>query len=243
VLRHGERCVTTRDYQDLALATPGAEVGRVEVLPRFRPFQRRAGVPGTVSVMVLPQADVPKPPNPRPGRTLVEQVRAELEPRRPLATELFVIGPEYRPVGLTAAFRVREGFARDRIARAVREAFALYLWPLPPGGRDGEGWPLGLAVSNLELEVAMARVTGVQSTGGVLLFARDTTGFALLPVEVSGVQQLRLEPWQLPELLAVELAVGADRPPQILAATADGAGGPGSGSEGAVPIPVVPEVC
>jgi hypothetical protein len=194
--------------------------------------------------MVLPQADVPKPPNPRPGRTLVEQVRAELEPRRPLATELFVIGPEYRPLGLTAAFRVREGFARDRTARAVREALALYLWPLPPGGRDGEGWPLGLAVSNLELEVAMARVAGVRSTGGVLLFARDAAaGFALLPVETGGAQQLRLEAWQLPELLAVELAVGADRPPETLTGIAAGGGAPAGGGEGSVPIPIVPEVC
>lgn len=244
VLRHGERCVTARDYRDLALATPGAEIGRIEVLPRFRPFQRRFGVSGTVSVMVLPRADVPKAPNPRPGRVLVEQVKAELDPRRPLATELFVIGPDYRGLGLSAAFRVREGFARDATARAVREALALYVWPLPPGGRDGEGWPLGLAVSNLELEVAMARVPGVQSTGGVLLFARDAAaGFTLLPREpASGAQQLRLDPWQLPELLAVELAVGADRPPERLAA-ADGAGTGADGRDGLIPIPVVPEVC
>ena len=129
------------------LATPGADIARVEVLPRFRPFQRRFGVNGSVSVMVLPGADVPKPPNPRPGRILVEQVRNELEARRPLATELFVIGPEYRGLGVSAAFDVREGFARDRVARAVREALALYLWPLAPGGRDGDrlaARPIGL---------------------------------------------------------------------------------------------------
>jgi hypothetical protein len=189
---------------------------------------------------VLPRADVPKAPNPRPGRILVEQVKAELDPRRPLATELFVIGPEYRGLGLSAAFRVREGFARDATARAVREALALYVWPLAPGGRNGEGWPLGLAVSNLELEVAMARVPGVQSTGGVLLFARDATaGFTPLPrAPGSGAQQLRLDPWQLPELLAVELAVNADRPPETLAA-ADGI----RDGDGLVPVPVVPEVC
>jgi predicted phage baseplate assembly protein len=239
VLRHGERCVTAEDYRELAAATPGADVARVEVLPRFRPFQRRLGVNGSVSVMVLPRADVPKPPNPRPGRTLVEQVRQELEPRRPLATELFVIGPEYRGVGVTAAFGVREGFARDRVARAVREALALYLWPLAPGGRDGEGWPLGQAVSNLELEVVVARTAGVRRTGGVLLFAPGPAGFGLLAREPgSGAQELALDPWQLPELLAVELAVDADRPPETLAALPAEAAG-----EGAVPIPIVPEVC
>jgi predicted phage baseplate assembly protein len=239
VLRHGERCVTAEDYRELAAATPGADVGRVEVLPRFRPFQRRLGVNGSVSVMVLPRADVPKPPNPRPGRTLVEQVRQELEARRPLATELFVIGPEYRGLGVTAALGVREGFARDRVARAVREALALYLWPLAPGGRDGEGWPLGQAVSNLELEVVVARAPGVRRTGGVLLFAPGPAGFARLPREPgSGAQELRLDPWQLPELLAVELAIDADRPPETLAALPAGADG-----DGAVPIPIVPEIC
>jgi hypothetical protein len=133
---------------------------------------------------------------------------------------------------------VREGAARDQVARAVREALALYLWPLSPGGRDGEGWPLGAAVSNLELEVAMARVPGVQRTGGVLLFAPGTAGFTPLPREAgSGAQTLALDAWQLPELLAVELAVGADRPPETLAAQPAGAG------EGPVPVPVVPEVC
>ncbi|MGH6920894.1 MAG: baseplate J/gp47 family protein, partial [Geminicoccaceae bacterium] len=240
VLRHGERCITAQDYRDLAAATAGADVARVEVLPRFRPFQRRFGVNGTVSVMVLPGADVPKPPNPRPGRILVEQVRHELEARRPLATELFVIGPEYRGLGVSAAFDVREGFARDHAARAVREALALYLWPLAPGGRDGEGWPLGQSVSNLELEVVVARTPGVQRTGGVLLFVPDPAGFRLLPRESgSGAQELRLDPWQLPELLVVELAVGADRPAETLAAPPPGAGT----GEGAVPIPVVPEVC
>ena len=151
-----------------------------------------------------------------------------------------MIGPEYRGLGVSAALGVREGFARDRVARAVREALALYLWPLAPGGRDGAGWPLGQAVSNLELEVVVARTPGVQRTGGVLLFVPDPAGFRLLARDPgSGAQELRLDPWQLPELLAVELAVGADRPAETLAALLPGAGG----AEGTVPIPIVPEVC
>jgi hypothetical protein len=240
VLRHGGRCVTAADYRDLAFDTPGVDVARVEVLERFRPFQRRFDVPGTVAVMVLPRSTPPRAPNPRPDRNLVERVRAHLDARRPLATELYVIGTEYRPLALSAAFAVRQGFARDAVAKAVREAFLTYLWPLAPGGRDGSGWPLGLAVSNLELEVAMARVAGVGATGGVLLLTPGAGGWVLLPREgAGGAQRLALEPWQLPELAAIRLAVDADSPFETIDEPPPG----GTGDEAPVPIPVVPEVC
>ena len=38
-------------YRRLAADTPGVRLGRVDVLPSFRPFQRQKGVPGVVSVM------------------------------------------------------------------------------------------------------------------------------------------------------------------------------------------------
>jgi hypothetical protein len=53
-LRHRERAVTADDYKALAFEAPGVDVGRVEVLPRFKPHDRRFGVPGVVSVMALP---------------------------------------------------------------------------------------------------------------------------------------------------------------------------------------------
>ena len=45
-LRHRERAVTAEDYKALAFETPGVDVGRVDVLPRFKPHDRRFGVPG-----------------------------------------------------------------------------------------------------------------------------------------------------------------------------------------------------
>lgn len=238
VLRHQNRCVTAGDYQALALDTPAADVARAEVLPRFRPFQRRPDSPGTVSVLVLPPKPVRRPPNPRPDRNLVERVKAHLDPRRPLATELYAIGPEYRPLALTVAVGIREGAAREEVVKAVRQSLFDYLWPLPPGGRDGGGWPLGQSVVNLELEVIVARVAGVRTTQGLRLFRREAAGFRPLPAEPGGgVQRLALEPWQLPELLQVDVAVDAAAAPAEL----EDAGPAGAG--GRVAIPVVPEVC
>ena len=237
VLRHANRAVTADDYRALAFETPGVALGRAEVLPRFRPFQRRFDSPGTVSIMVLPDKAVPKPPNPRPDRNLIERVRAHLDARRPLATELYVIGCEYRPLGVSVAIGIREGAARDQVVKAVRETLHGYLWALPPGGRDGSGWPLGQAVVNLELEVIVARVAGVRTTRGVNLFSRDTSGFRLLAEDpASRTQRLALEPWQLPELLQLTVAVDADTAPESLALERPV-------GQDAVPIPVVPEVC
>ena len=102
-LKHGDRAVTADDYQRLALDTPGVELGRVEVLPKFKPQQRREGVPGVVSVMVLPKASTRSAPNPRPDRIMLERVHAFLDQRRPLAAEMYVIGVEYIELGLAVA--------------------------------------------------------------------------------------------------------------------------------------------
>ena len=53
-LRHHDRALTDDDYRSLAFETPGLGVGRVEVLPRFKPRDRRFNVAGVVSAMALP---------------------------------------------------------------------------------------------------------------------------------------------------------------------------------------------
>ena len=76
--RTGDFQVTAADYRQLALDTPAVEVGRVEVLPRFKPRDRRFEVPGVVSVMALPaRAFDPAAnpgPQPRPDRPLHRHV-------------------------------------------------------------------------------------------------------------------------------------------------------------------------
>ncbi|XYH97505.1 putative baseplate assembly protein [Sorangium sp. So ce1128] len=232
LLRHRERAVTEEDFRALAATTPGLRLGRVEVLPRFKPHQRRTDVPGAVSVMVLPLKGARQPPNPRPDRPFLEAVFGWLDPRRVLGTELYVIGPEYVGLALTVGVSLREGSAREESLAAVREALRTWLWPLPPGGAAGMGWPLGSAVSTLELAVAVARVPAVAAVRGVRLFLRDGDRFRRVSTGAQP-ESVQLRAWQLPELLTV-VAVEGD-PPDDLRETVDG--------EGGIPIPVVPEVC
>lgn len=237
-LRHRERAVTADDYRSLARETPGTDIGRIELLPRFKPHQRRPDVPGVVSVMVLPQAAGFAAPNPRPDRPLIEAVHAWLDARRPLATELYVIGCEYVPLALGAAVTLRDGFGQDTVLNEVRQALLQLLWPLAPGGLDGSGWPLGRAVRDRELEVAVARVPGVAAVSGIRIFERAEGRWRALPrPNDCAPQQLTLEQWQLPELREVLVAAGDESalPDPGAVREDDGASG--------IPVPLVPEVC
>ena len=242
-LKHRDRAVTADDFKQLAAETPAVEIGRVEVLPKFKPQQRRQNIPGVVSVMVLPKTATRLPPNPRPDRIILQRVHAFLDTRRPLATEMYVMGVEYLPIGLAVAVRLRDGHARDHVLQSVRDALRDYLWPLAPGGSESEGWPLGQAVIQQELEVVVARVRGVRVVRGVNLFTQQNAKW--VPLEANpqtGVQRIEMQAWQLPELLAVVVEDSDDVDTDLNRAT-----GLGSGltpdAPAAIPIPVVPEVC
>jgi predicted phage baseplate assembly protein len=244
-LRHRERAVTVEDYNALAFEAPGVDVARVDLLPRFKPHDRRPGVPGVVSVMALPAQALSGPPNPRPDRPFIERLHAHLSARTPLATELYVIGCEYVPLGLATTVTIREGHDRDATLFAVREALKRLLWPLPPGGIDGGGWPLGRDVREREIEVEISRVAGVLEVGGINLFRRADgehgPEWRLLPRNTADpTQSLALEDWQLPELLSVLVVDGApgEGAPDDLRALPN----PFADAD-AVAVPVAPEVC
>lgn len=245
-LRHRDRSVTAEDYRRLALETPAASVGRVEVLARFKPRDRRPDVPGVVSVMALPAMafdPAANPgPNPRPDRPFIEKVHSFLATRVPLACELYVIGCEYIPVGIAAGVTIRDGYARDGVLFEVRSALRRLLWPLAPGGADGKGWPLGRAVRSGELEVEISRVAGVLEVKGINLFERaafaDGDNWrAIAPDPADRTQTLPLAAWQLPELLSVIVAEGPAAPDSLSAAPNPFA------AANAVAVPVVPKVC
>lgn len=242
LLRHRDRAVTENDYRRLAVETPGVDVGRVELLPRFKPRDRRFDVPGVVSVMALPDQALSGPPNPRPDRPFIETVHAYLASRVPLTTELYVIGCEYVALGLSIGIAIREGFGHDQVLHDVREGMKRLLWPLSGGGVDGTGWPLGRAVRDRELEVEVSRVPGVREVTGLNLFERarlpdGDTWRAVVRSPADGTQTLSLSPWQLPELLSIVVVDGPDAPGDLRAVPNPFA------DELAVAVPVVPEVC
>ena len=108
---------------------------------------------------------------------------------------------------------------------------------LQPGGLHGEGWPLGRSIQERELEVVVSRVSGVDGVTGLRMFLRDQAGPRWRELLGSDAQpaSLSLEPWQLPELLAVVVASGA--PSAVLDPQ------PLAGDRQGIAVPVMPEVC
>lgn len=234
LFRHRDRAVTADDYQQLALTTPGVRVGRVDVLPRFKPQERRSDVPGVVSVMALPFRASFEAPYPRIDRPFIETIFKRLADRKPLGTELYVIGCEYVSVAISVGIDNPGG--KEETNTAVKEALKKYLFCLAPGGPQGRGWPLGRTVKRRELEIVVSRVEGVMGVYGPNLF-RSVNGVWERVTATSGNEnaEITLLPWQLPELLGVVVAEG-DAPVEFKSP------GPTKSNDG-LAIPVVPDVC
>ena len=160
-LRHRDRLVTAQDFEDVAMRTPGVDMGRVEVLPLFHPA-RSGSNPGVVTLLAVPRYDALRPRWPLPDRLFLQTVCDHLDPRRLITTEIYVRGPEYLDVYLSVGLRVREGHFRDVVIQDVRTRLEEYLSALPPGGPDAEGWPLSRRLMKKDLEAAVTRVAGVE---------------------------------------------------------------------------------
>jgi predicted phage baseplate assembly protein len=234
LFRHRDRAVTADDYEQLAFTTPGVRVGRVEVLPLFKPHGRRPNVPGVVSVMALPFRAGFEAPYPRIDRPFIETVFKRLNERKPLGTELYVIGCEYIQLALTVGIDNPGG--KEETNTAVKEALKRYLYCLAPGGPQGRGWPLGRTVKRRELEIVVSRVDGVMGVYGPNLFQLVNGAWErVLPADGNENAEIKLLPWRLPELIGVVVANG--EPPVEFKTPA-----PANADEG-LAIPLVPEVC
>lgn len=237
-IRHRDRAVTRMDFSQLAAAAPGIDVGRVTVLERFRPQTREEDMPGAVSVMLLPAASRMRAPCPRPDRPMLETLHRWLDERRPLATELYAIAPEYLPIGATVAVELTDQNRREEILKAVTDRLHALFWPLAPGGLDGEGWQAGETIDDRAVEAAIMRVPGVRALAPVRLFSRDAAGaWSEIRPDANGRVRLPLRKWQLPELVSVDAAQGeiaSDRLPAMDALPID---------DKHVPVPFVPEHC
>jgi hypothetical protein len=187
-------------------------------------------IPGTVTVMVIPEHPLEQIEAPDPNDLFLEAVRAWLEPRRLLTSRIFVRGPEFIRVYVTVAIQVWPGQISAVVNRAVRLAVRTYLSPLvggipQPDQANSEGWPLGFpnafSLSVNDLIAVVARVNGVRSVGEVKLGKRKDDAKTVDVVEVVTFQGLEL-PW----LAAIDVREGntALDPAQLAAGVADPAG-------------------
>ncbi|WP_433157899.1 putative baseplate assembly protein [Kribbella sp. CA-247076] len=224
-----DRAVAAEDFASLAREVSG--VSRADVLPLFHPDTPTIRRAGAVSVVIFPDEDLRNPAAPLPDTDLLRRVATYLDPRRLITTELYVVPPTYREIGVAVGIRIKDGYQVDAVRRWVELLLQQYLAPLPPYGPSGQGWPLGRAVRRAELEAIAVQVDGVDSVEGDLQLARRVGS----TWEVQ--QTVELSPWEVPQLSAMTVVRGTPLP------AGTGYTPPPDPTKDPVLVPLPPEVC
>jgi hypothetical protein len=239
--RRHDRAVTSSDFQELALATPGADVGRADCIPLFDPRTRSEEAAGVVSVVVWPRQDLKNPNAPMPDRNMLRQICRWLDTRRLITTELYVIPPTYRKVAVAVGLQAKAGYGIEAVRRWVELVIRQYLAPLPPYGPEGSGWPLGRHVYGPELEAAALQVEGVEYLTGLKLAQWDDVSASWSSPSAGSTQQcprdeIQLKAWEVPELAEITVVQGDPLKP-------GDAIKPPSSPLVPIPIPTIQEEC
>jgi hypothetical protein len=251
-LQHRDRLVTANDFATIALRTPGVQIGRVEVLPAFHPelsSGRGGDAAGAVTLMLIPSFDPINPTAPTPTDAFLDAVCGYLDPRRLVTTEVFLRGPEYVGIWLSVGIRVVPGLSAGPVVEAVKSTLRSFLAPTAGGVQQlpddpaalltapqsdavPNGWPLGKSIISLELTAVAGRVAGVDYVQGVLV---DQTGPGVAQIDFSGLQ--------LPQILGIGVVEGDPLSLDSLRGTGVSSSTSGSGAQGIVQIPAIPEEC
>lgn len=168
-LRHRDRAVAASDLEDLA-AEASRDVARaVAVGPSFNPYTLWPGssgadpdayaavAAGRVGVVIVPATDAARP---TPDVGLLREVREYLASRLPATAQLWVAGPEWITVTVTATVVPVRPDRAEEAAAAARAALAGFLHPLA-GGPDGTGWAFAARPRRSALIAVVERVSAV----------------------------------------------------------------------------------
>lgn len=151
------RAVTAEDFEFFAMQA--SNIKRAKALPLFHPSFPGVKVPGVVTVIVVPDIDVP---NPIPSEATLRTVCAYLDERRLLTTELYVIRPSYQRVEVRAEVIIGDNADLGEVKQEAERTLLSYFHPLK-GGEDSQGWPFGGKILFSRVYQRVFTVAGVDS--------------------------------------------------------------------------------
>ena len=164
-IRSRSRAVTAEDFE--YFATQVANVKRARAEPLAHPSFPGVEVPGVVSVIVVPDADADDP-MPLPSQGTIRTVCAELNRRRTLTAEVFVVPPRYRRVEIEAVVMAEDTADLTVLKTTIDEDLLAYFHPLK-GGEDGAGWPFGGDILYSRVSQRVLRAPGARSIQSLLI--------------------------------------------------------------------------
>jgi predicted phage baseplate assembly protein len=173
LLRSRDRAITKEDFAVLAAST--GEVRKATAIPLAHPDHPGVEVPGAVTLVIVPDADIADLA-PKPSADLISRVCQYLDARRPVTTELYVKGPEYKQIKVEARVEANEYAAFDTVKRNIVKAINQYLDPLgrradsvsgdgdntnSTAAQSSEGWKFGRELFPTSLFSVIAQVKDV----------------------------------------------------------------------------------
>jgi hypothetical protein len=254
-LQHRDRLVNATDFETITLRTPGVDIGRVEVIPAFNPElapSEPGDAPGAVTLMLIPRFDPKQPDAPNADAIFLDTICRYLDPRRLVTTQLFLRGPSYKQIWISAGINVVAGVSTAEVREAVKQALLKFLAPLqqspaglldnqvtllnaPSYGSMKKGWPLRKPVTARELLAVASRVAGVLLVNDVLI--AEGTKPASDQIQMTGLE--------LPRVMGISVSIGDPMDLDQLRGQATPSPGTTTTTVAPkiVPVPVVPEEC
>ncbi|MBC6948454.1 putative baseplate assembly protein [candidate division KSB1 bacterium] len=164
-----QRAVTSSDFEQLALATPGLRVARAKALPNYHPEFPRLNMPGNVTVVAVPALRSNRV-TPAAGAGFLQTVQRHLEARRLVATAVHVIAPVYVEVAVHGKIFKQNKSSTKEVEKRALAALQKFLHPLT-GGPNQDGWTFGRPVYAAEIYQLLDEVEGVDHVVGIELEA------------------------------------------------------------------------
>ena len=245
-LQHRDRLVNADDFKTITLRTPGVDIGRVEVIPAFNPDltpNSPGDAPGAVTLMLIPRNDPKQPDAPVADDIFLNAICSYLDPRRLVTTELFLKGPVYKQIWVSAGINVVSGVAVSEVREAVKQALLNALAPLSKSAGISStltsltssssapnGWPLYKSVTSRELLAIASRVSGVFLVNDVFIAEGDKPK----------ADQISMSGLELPRVMGITVTIGD---PMDLDQLRGQTPPPVSTGSQVVPVPVIPEEC
>lgn len=160
------RAITSEDYEQLALSTPGLRVCRAKAIPNHDPNYPCIEMPGAVTVIIVPfsRAEIVNHPGDGFRRTILQHLNLH----RLITTNVYVVFPDYVMVSVKCNVHLKKYTSRVEVEKRIREDLRDFLDPLN-GGQDKKGWPFGRYVYASDIHQIIDKVEGVDFATNVLL--------------------------------------------------------------------------
>jgi hypothetical protein len=188
-LRHRERAVTVQDFEDLAHeASPNVARAKT-ITPQFNPIEIWEDLPtngsppkeidvseietaGRVGLIIVPQSTNPQP---QPSLDLIGKIEKYILDRCTSTLELWIAGPDWRKVSVTAEIVPVSVTAAEMLKEKVIAALQRFLHPLP-GGMDARGWEFGRSPHRSDLYALIEKISGVDHVRYLEIIEEDIEG-------------------------------------------------------------------